>query len=229
LAVVVFTRLVGVALLGEPRSEQAAAAHEAPPAMVLPMQVLLLGCLGIGLAPQAAVRLLAAPVAALTRTGVAPLGAPLSGVANLGRAALVILLCLALVTGLLVRLRRLRPTARTGTWGCGFALPTARMAYTAGGYSELTLKHLVLAPLRPELSLSAPQGLFPAAGRLVQLCPDPVLDQVFQPFFQRFADRVVRLRWLQQGKLPIYLLYIFAACALLIAWSVLEGRGWSLR
>jgi len=228
LAVVVFTRLVGVALLGEPRSDQAAAAHEVSPVMYLPMQVLLLGCLGIGLAPQAAARLLAAPLATLTKTGVASMGAHLSIVANLGRAALVILLGLALVTGLLVRLRRLRPTARTGTWGCGFALPSVRMAYTAGGYAELTQKHLVPAPLRPEISLSAPQGLFPAAGRLVQVCPDAVLDRVFQPFFQRFADRVVRLRWLQQGKLPIYLLYIFAACALLIAWSVLEGRGWNL-
>jgi hypothetical protein len=69
--------------------------------------------------------------------------------------------------------------------------------------------------------------LFPAAGRLVQVCPDAVLDRVFQPFFQRFADRVVRLRWLQQGKLPIYLLYIFVTCALLIVWSVLEGRWWN--
>ncbi len=228
LAVVVFTRLVGVALLGEPRSDRAAAAHEAPPAMSLPMQVLLLGCLGVGLAPQAAGRLLIAPVATLTRTGLAPLAAQLSVVANLGRAALVILLGLALVCGLLVRLRRLRPATRSGTWGCGFAFPSVRMAYTAGSYAELTLKHLVPAPLRPELRLSAPQGLFPAAGRLVQVCLDPVLDRVFQPFFHRFADRVVRLRWLQQGKLPIYLLYIFAACALLIAWSVLEGRGWSL-
>jgi hypothetical protein len=195
--------------------------------MYLPMQVLLLGCLGIGLAPQAAAKLLAAPVATLTKTGFASIGPHLSIVANLGRAALVVLLGLALVTVLLVRLRRLRPTARTGTWGCGFSLPTVRMAYTAGGYAELTQKHLVPAPLRPAISLSAPQGLFPAAGRLVQVCPDAVLDRVFQPFFQRFADRVVRLRWLQQGKLPIYLLYIFAACALLIVWSVLEGRGWN--
>ncbi|MEZ4601391.1 MAG: proton-conducting transporter membrane subunit [Syntrophotaleaceae bacterium] len=228
LAVVVFTRLAGVALLGEPRSDRAAAAHEAPTAMSLPMKVLLLGCLAVGLAPQAAVRLLTAPLVALTGAGVGELAAHLRVVANLGLAALVILLGLALVFGLLLWLCRMRPAGRSGTWGCGFSFPSARMAYTAGSYAELTQNHLVPAPLRSKPVSTAPEGLFPAAGRLVFDSLDPILDRMFQPFFRRFADRIVRLRWLQQGKLPIYLLYIFAACALLIAWSVLEGRGWRL-
>jgi hypothetical protein len=194
--------------------------------MSLPMMCLLLGCFGVALAPQAVARLLGAPVAALTKSPVVPLMAQLNVLANLGRAALVILLGLALASWLLIRLRRQRPLTTAETWGCGFAFPTARMAYTAGSYAELTRKHLVPDSLRPEISLLLPQGLFPAAGRVVHAALDPILDRVFLPLFRRFADRVLRLRWLQQGKLPVYLLYIFATCALLLIWSVLAGRGW---
>ena len=63
----------------------------------------------------------------------------------------------------------------------------------------------------------------PAALRLTSL--DPVLVHSWQPLFTWFAGRCQRLRWLQQGRLPVYLLYMFAALTLLLAWTLWLERG----
>ncbi len=99
------------------------------------------------------------------------------------------------------------------------------MAYTGEGFGQLAQFHLLPTWLRPRVVEEVPTGLFPAPGRLAQSSLDPGLQSVFLPLFGWVAERCVRLRWLQQGKLPIYLLYIFICCGLLMVWSILEGRG----
>jgi hypothetical protein len=47
---------------------------------------------------------------------------------------------------------------------------------------------------------------------------------VYQPFLARWADRFVRLRWLQQGILHIYILYILAVLVAALGWRSL--RAW---
>jgi NADH:ubiquinone oxidoreductase subunit 5 (subunit L)/multisubunit Na+/H+ antiporter MnhA subunit len=226
LAVVVFTRLVGIALLGEPRSPASAAAHEAPWAMTLPMQVLLAACLAIGLFPQAAARLLTGPLAVLAPGAPLPIAELFGPLARLGLWGGLLLLGLAAVGLLLARLQKVRPTASAGTWGCGFAFPSARMSYTAVAFAELTQSRLLPTALHPQVDQVNPQGLFPLAGRLQQTSRDPLLSRWFQPLFSYLGDRAVRLRWLQQGRLPVYLLYIFLTCAVLMVWSILAERGW---
>ncbi len=226
LAMVVFTRLVGIALLGEPRSPASAAAHEAPLAMTLPMQVLLAGCLAIGLFPQAAGRLLTGPLQILAPGASLPLNELFGPLARLGRWGGLLLLGLAAAGLLMAWLQKVRPSARAATWGCGFAFPSARMSYTAVAFAELAQSRLLPAVLRPEIEQFSPQGLFPVPGRLQQTSRDPLLSRCFQPLFTYLGDRAVRLRWLQQGRLPIYLLYIFLTCVVLMVWSILAERGW---
>jgi len=194
--------------------------------MTLPMQFLLFGCLAVGLLPAGAAGLLTLPVASLAGTTGAEVYAELAPLVFLGRAAMAAWLGLVLTGLLLVWIRSRRTVARGATWGCGFPFPSPRMAYTSASYGELTRNHLLPAVLRPELTLPPVVENFPAGGRLEQVISDPMLDRVFHPYFRKLADRAVRLRWLQQGKLSIYLFYIFVTCALLIFWSVLEGRGW---
>ncbi|MFA7536742.1 MAG: proton-conducting transporter membrane subunit [Desulfuromonadales bacterium] len=225
LAVVVFTRLVGIALLGEPRSPAAAAAHEAPWGMTLPMQVLLTGCLAIGLFPQGAAHLLTGPLAILAPGASLPMAELFAPLSRLGRWGGLLVLVLAAVGLLLARLRKVRSVASAGTWGCGFPFPAARISYTAAAFAELTQTRLLPAALRPQLERVDPHGLFPVAGRLQQSSRDPFLIRWFQPLFSYLGGRAVRLRWLQQGRLPVYLLYIFLTCAVLMVWSMLAERG----
>ena len=226
LALVAFTRLAGISLCGEPRSTSARHAHESGLKMIVPMLILLLACLAIGLRPQWAIGLLAAPLALLVPVAPEVLATTLAPVAQVGHGGALLVLALAATTlGLCSFLRR-RPQSRTSTWGCGFSFPSSRMAYTSDGFSELTQSHLLPAGLRLAAAGEAVSGLFPRIVTLAHHGLDPVLSRWFLPGIERVADRCVRLRWLQQGRLPVYLLYVFVACAVLMAWIVLAERGW---
>ncbi|WP_020674901.1 proton-conducting transporter membrane subunit [Geopsychrobacter electrodiphilus] len=221
LALVTFSRLIGICLLGEPRTAAAAHAHEAAPRMLLAMAALLAGCLTIGLYPQGALRLLTPALAQVSGVTVGPELA--LAVAPLGHWGLLLLLGLGVFTGVLVLLRNLRPQAQAATWACAFRFPTPRMAYTGEGFSELAAWHLLPKIMRPELHVKNVSGVFPEEGHLSQTSPDPVLIRILNPLFVALADRCQRLRWLQQGKLSIYLVYIFIASAVLMAWSLWAG------
>jgi formate hydrogenlyase subunit 3/multisubunit Na+/H+ antiporter MnhD subunit len=223
LALLTFTRLIGICLLGEPRSAEARRAHEAPPLLLAPMALLLTGCLLIGLFPRYAVDLLQGPLAQLLRqSGRIDLPAPLTG---FGLSGGVLLLALALVALLLRYLRQVRPQAEAATWGCGFRFPTPRMAYTGEAFSELAFRQILPGGLRPEVEGGVVSGLIPPGSSLRQTSLDPLLTRCWRPLFGWAAVRCQRLRWLQQGQLPIYLLYMFAISMLLLVWSLWTGRG----
>ena len=223
LALLTFVRLIGISLLGEPRSPQAEHAHEANSLMLAPMGLLLAGCLLIGLFPAQVVELLHGPLAALLhQSPPAPLRVPLTSFGHWN----LLLLALLLVLGLWLRhLRLTRPLAETGTWGCGYGFIRPRMAYTAEGFSELIFRRVLPSYFRPKVEGGQVEGLFPVTGNLSQTSLDPVLTRHWQPLFFWVAERSQRLRWLQQGQLPIYLLYMFAISTLLLMWSLWAGQG----
>ncbi len=221
LAVVTFTRLIGICLLGEARDPRSARAHEAAPLMLLAMGVLLCGCLMIGLYPQGALSLLAWPLAVLT-------GQPVSHqpeilVAPLGPWALLLLVILILLAVGLAWLRRRRPLVRGYTWGCGFRFLSPRISYTGESYSEMTFRYLLPQLLRPVVSGGKVAEVFPQPTQLDQQSTDPLLVRALQPLFLSLAWRCQHLRWLQQGRLQVYLCYIFIASAILMAWSFWAG------
>ena len=225
LAVITFTRLLGIALLGEPRSPDAAQAHEAAVAMLWPMRILLAGCLVIGLVPQLPLYLLTPVLAQLTTTTAPELAATFAQLGQIGLSGILLCATLILLGLLLACLRRQRPTATAPTWGCAFPRPTAQMSYKAEGYSEFAHNHLLPPALRPEVSRKRPRTLFPATIAFFQHSQEVVLQRCYQPLFSSLAERCVRLRWLQQGRLHLYLLYIFTCCTLLMLWSILDNRG----
>jgi formate hydrogenlyase subunit 3/multisubunit Na+/H+ antiporter MnhD subunit len=223
LALLTFSRLVGICLLGEPRQAGAAGAHEAPTLMLLPMLALLAGCLLIGLLPGWALRLLERPLALLLRAPPAE-GLPAS-VPTFGWCGVLLLAAIGTAALLLRRLQRRRAMTASATWGCGFRFASPRMSYTGEAYSELACRRILPKLLRPDVEGGIVTGPFPAPARLHEASTDPVLQRLLLPLFSRSAERCQRLRWLQQGQLPMYLLYIFVASAALMAWSLWAGRG----
>jgi hydrogenase-4 component B len=223
LALVTFTRLLGISLLGEPRDLCARQAHEVSLTMLLPMGLLLTGCLAAGLLPQQLIRLLQRPLTQLLGpSAAAGLPVPLASVGTWSGILLAGLLVAAL---LLHFLRRIRPRAIAATWGCGYRFPDPHMAYTGGGFSELAFRQVLPKALRPEVTGGTITGLFPTPGQLQQISLDPVLTRQWRPLFAWLADRCQHLHWLQLGKLPIYLLYMFATSTLLLVWSLWTGKG----
>jgi NADH:ubiquinone oxidoreductase subunit 5 (subunit L)/multisubunit Na+/H+ antiporter MnhA subunit len=222
LAAIALVRLTGIVLLGAPRSEQADHAHESAGWMLGPMLVLVVLCLVMAVAPRLAVNVLL-PVAEQVlgwRAGFAALQfdhsqAPLAVVGVVNASILVVL---GIAAWLMLAWSQRRVLAAGPTWGCGYVRPTARMQYTGRSFVEMLAEHLLPRFLRPHVRRQVPVGLFPAPCTFSSTSPDPVTAKVYEPFFRRWADRFAGLRVLQQGKIHIYLIYIFAMVVLALTW-----------
>ncbi|MBS1148881.1 MAG: hyfB [Myxococcaceae bacterium] len=159
-------RSFGLTFLGVPRDPAVHPKTPTHPAMLLTMGVHAAGILAIGLAPDLAFRLVAAPARLFTQ--LVPAAAPravdpvalLAPIANLAALLIVIVGGLVLLRGWLAT----RAPARTHvTWSCGYPAPTARIQYTGTSFTA-PLSRLfagVLPMLRRE---KLPVGPFPQSG-----------------------------------------------------------------
>lgn len=218
LAGLAFVRLVGTALLGQPRSGAAALARESPWLMVLPMGVLALACAAIGLFPRVVLQAFGAVADQLlgSRGALDAGNPPLGTLGGLNAAIWCVVAAGSLAAALVVRARG---RAADTTWGCGYVSPTSRMQYTAHAFSELLSERLIPESLRPRQSAARPAGLFPAPISFDTDCRDPATRGFYEPLVERWGDRFARLRWMQQGMLHVYLMYVLVA--------LLVGLGWS--
>jgi hydrogenase-4 component B len=221
LAAACFVKAFGVVFLGEPRSAAAARAHESPRSMLAPMAVLALLCVAIGVAPQIAAPSLEAAVRSFD-PGLAAAGPGLREVAPFDSISLGAALLLgALAAAAAVAARRVRwPAPRDATWSCGYAEPSPRMQVTASSFAD-TLVGILRWLLWPEVDAARVAGPFPEPARLDTRLPDPVLDRVALPVARRLAEASTRLRWVQQGHLHAYVLYILIAVVV----ALLTTRG----
>ncbi|MEW6270067.1 MAG: proton-conducting transporter membrane subunit [Thermodesulfobacteriota bacterium] len=226
LAAVCFVRLAGVTLLGAPRSSGAAHAHEASRWMVAPTWVLAAACVAVALLPAPVLALLSPVGDQLVGPGGAGLDVAAGALSTVASCNLALWACLATLAVLLAASLRRRTTRET-TWDCGYAAPTPRMQYTARSFSEMLGDRLLPATLRARARRTTPQGVFPAPATYSTECVDPLTRAVYEPFFARCAARFARLRWLQQGVLQVYVLYVVAVVVLALTWTAF--RGWMLR
>ena len=224
LAAACFTKAFGIVFLGEPRSGEAAAAHEAGAAMRWPMIVLAGLCVLIGLAaplwplvlqPAMVVvvpeSLKEGVMASTTRTG-----GPLTGIVFGSYILLGLIVLLLYVRRRLLAGRRVE---RTVTWGCGYAAPTPRMQYTASSFAR-PLVLLFRLFLQPRDEIHPPNGLFPKHAALHTHAPDPFRRYVYEPLFLGVAWLASKLRWLQEGRIQIYVLYIALTILVLLIWKL---------
>lgn len=224
LAAACFTKAFGLLFLGEPRGARASGAHEAGPLMRVPMAVLAALCLLVGLGAALVPGVLAPAVGILTRGAVAAGSAPaiagaagsLAAVATVAAGILGVFLLLAWLRS---RLLAGRPVESAVTWDCGYAAPTARMQYTASSYSE-PLVRLFRAFLHTRHRFAPPQGLFPAASSFSSETPDVYRERMYRPAFAALERFMGRFRWLQHGRLNLYVLYIVLALLTLLAWKL---------
>ena len=217
LALACFVKVCGIVFLGTPRRPAAPEPHEAGAAMLVPMGFLALLCAGIGIFPQGAVRLLTPAVAAWLPAGERE-GAGIAELAPLGwltAMGLLLVLCTLVVAGSALKRRRSGITS-TGTWDCGYLAPTSRMQYTASSFAA-TITGLFGGVLRPERHEPTISGLFPQPSRFGSHLPETVLEKVYLPLLKGADRRLVPLRKLQHGQIPIYILYIFVTGVVLLA------------
>ncbi len=218
LALACFAKVFGAAFLGSGRTPLAAKAHEAPPAMLVPMGVLLFCCAGIGLFPVLSVPLLAAAAGAWGGGGGSVLPASAAPVSVLTLAGIALLLLLA---GLALLLRRLgRRAAADRTWGCGYPLPGSRMQYTAASFAQMLVGFFRWG-LFPDRHGGKAEGLFPGEAAFASHTPDTVLDRLLLPLFRLVARGCSLVKpLLQHGISNLYLLYIGLTLLALLGFTV---------
>lgn len=213
LALASFVRLTGTTFLGAPRTKAAAEACESAPLMLAPMIVLAAACIVLGIWPMALAAILnSAQRAWLERPGDGVdtyLQLPLPGLFVLA----IAIAFLSILQAVMVR----RP-ARSVTWDCGYARPTARMQYTARSFGDWVTK-LLPQFLAPSLDVARPHEIFPARAAVRTEASDPFAARLYEPLVARFATRFEDARRMQQGRLTLYLVYIFLTTLLALGWA----------
>jgi hydrogenase-4 component B len=211
LAALCFVRIVGIGLLGQPRSDKRA--HESGWGLLGPMTLLA----GAAIALPATLPLL---VRALE-----PVIAQLAGTHLDTRAASDALAPIAILSAVLwsafaialIAIRRLaRKRRESETWGCGYLAPTPRMQYSGASFAE-GIHRLLPRVLRAKIAAPQSSELFPSAGKMSADRQDPFTRVAYEPLLDRGARRFGQLRWVQQGLLHLYILYVVLAVVVTIA------------
>ncbi len=223
LAAACFAKAFGIVFLGEPRSAEAAHAHEAVAAMRWPMIVLAGLCILIGLSAPLW-PLILQPAVAVVMPEQSPLSQRASGVGveplmGVMFGSYILLGLIVLVLCVRRRLLVGRRVEQSVTWGCGYPAPTPRMQYTASSFAR-PLVLLFRLFLQPHDVICPPRGLFPQRADLHTHAPDLFRRRLYEPLFVGVARMASRLRWLQEGRIQIYTLYIALTILALLIWKL---------
>jgi formate hydrogenlyase subunit 3/multisubunit Na+/H+ antiporter MnhD subunit len=223
LAVACFTKAFGISFLGEPRTPAAAAAVEAGASMTVPVVILAAACAAIGIFGSLAFSFLAPLAAAIA--GIAPAAAALiqSGTrAVFVKVALAAGVLVALVLGLTILravLLSRRSVRGAGTWDCGYTMPDARMQYTSSSFAQ-PLVGMFRFPLATHRRWTPISAFFPVKAEFSTHTPDIFTQGMFRPAFAGIGALLSRLRWLQHGRLQLYVLYLAVTLLILLVWKL---------
>jgi len=216
LALACFAKAFGIVFLGEGRTGDASHAHEGEWPLLVPMGVLA-GCCGLlGFAPliagvvlDRAARSWAPELVAPSVSTLAPLGAlTMTG-------GVLLLSLLAAVYAWRTATRHAVPAA---TWGCGYDAPRPSMQYTSSSFAE-TLVGLFAWALAPEVHAPAITAAFPRPASFSSHVRDAPLDLVVLPATKAVARAAHWLRWVQQGSIQMYVLYVLAVFLVTLVWA----------
>lgn len=219
LALACFARAFGATFLGNPRTPAVDRAQEGGALLLVPMAALAALCAALGVFPLWGLRLASPAIAQLA--GPAPVPATASSMLRSFSHLAVALLALAAVL-LLARwfMLRRRSVNRAATWGCGYIAPTPRIQTSASSFSYplLTNFNAVVAQRANRFPTSS---VFAAEHQQTLEYQDIAAERWIFPFVQALSNFLTRLQVLQQGRIQLYLLYLFGALVILLGWQLL--------
>lgn len=219
LGVFCFVRVIGLVLLGPPRTAGAAAATEPPRATRAALVALAAACVALGAAPG----LLFQPLAELAPwAGDAPVhaGFELPGTGSLPSPAL--LLVLAGGAAALLLLRGTRSAAPAPTWASGQRV-VPELGWTSAGFTK-PLQLVLQAVLRPqrEVAVHVEGGVVRAVAYDSRV-PHLLEERIYAPLAALSLAGAHHARRLQSGSLGTYVAYL---AGLVLALLLAARLGW---
>ena len=212
LAVFCFVKVLGLVLLGAPRTPAAAAAEEQPVPMRAALVFLALACVALGVAPG----VLFGPLVGLApwpSAHATQLGLHLPGTGSLPTVGIALVL-VAVTIGLAL-LRGNRRAAPAPNWASGQLVEPA-LNWTSAGFTK-PLRLVLELVLRPQREISSRT----VGGVLQQVAysgnvPHLIEDRLYRPA-ERMAFRAdVHARRLQTGSVGTYVVYLIALVLVLL-------------
>jgi hydrogenase-4 component B len=221
LAVACFTKAFGTVFLGEPRTS-ISAHHEVGMLMKIPMYVLCGLCFVIGLGFWLFAPALAGPVAAVASIPSADAAATITrftgSLAGISMVCGIFLLVVFAAYLLRKKLLSNKQVTSSPTWDCGYGAPAPRMQYTSSSFAQ-PIVSFFRNVLFPKQETRTPASPFPQGWAFHSHVPDLMLDTVYVPAFKYVGKILSKLRWLQGGKVHIYVLYIAITLIVLLLWN----------
>jgi hydrogenase-4 component B len=238
LAAACFAKAFGVTFFGRPRSTHAAQATESPASMIAGMLILGVTCVGLGLMPGYAMRLLDRPTAELLggqgasamvtahgplvlSVGVAPRTLEATSISITGAAALF-----ALLAGSAWVLRswwRASPRRLAPTWTCGMT-PTSRFDYTATAFAK-PLRLVFAALYRPRREITREHWKSPYVPALIGYYGE-VVDLAETVFYHRLQRGVTAgahaIRAYSTGRIHGYIGFVLVTLVVVL---LIFGKG----
>ncbi len=223
LALACFTKVYGIVFLGELRSRHAVNVKESHKMMLIPMIVLSALCAFIGLFSSVVLRMLNHCIAEISGIEVDVVSLQLLPLCRVLTKISFSAFCLfaAIIVLLIVR-RKLLSAGKVNiaaTWDCGYAKPDAKMQYTASSFAQPLVDTFKMI-LRTSKKTEQIKNLFPLNGQFESSTPEVSRDYLFDPIFKGVYSLLGRLRWLQQGNIQLYILYIALTLIILIIWKL---------
>ncbi|WP_249011684.1 proton-conducting transporter membrane subunit [Conexibacter sp. DBS9H8] len=214
LAVFCFVKVIGLVLLGPPRTTRADAAREAGVGMRWPLVLLASLCLLLGIIPGVLVPTLER---LHHHTGLLSVHAGVDLPGTGGLPALPLALALTLLTVTLWRSSRNGRAEPTPAWTCGQATVPA-LAWTSAGFTK-PLRILLENVLRPTRDLTIVHSESGVIQELRYEADVPHLfdSLIYEPVTTAALRMAGRIRRLQSGSLRTYLVYLLGLLMVLLA------------
>ncbi|AGG89281.1 MULTISPECIES: hydrogenase 4 subunit B [Rhodanobacter] len=219
LAGYVMVKFYGVIFLGQPREPSLMQAHDAGWLERVGLAWLALGCILIGVFPQAALDAIAGVTQTLLGTviqrGPAPWWIAPVAQAQASYSGLWLLLGMAgVIAVMFVLVRRMYHgrVRRVSPWNCGYPELTPRMQDTAEGFGQ-PIRHMFGPFFRIEREVPSPDDQLPRYRIQID---DHLWHGLYLPLARIVGWLADALSVLQRGRLAIYLLYSFLTLIVLL-------------
>ncbi len=215
LAAACFTKVTGLAFLGEPRTENAANAKESGFSMTLIMIFMAITCLVIGVLPEPFIRLAFAGINDISSVSGYDTREFMIIVRHISQTAAFFIGLVLLLTMLRKLLYMKKEIGSGGTWGCGFTQPTVRMQYTGTSYAAE-----MIGFFRPFILIkntySGITKIFPGKTTWESEVEDVSEKNLHLCLVEPLLKGMNKFHWIQHGKIHFYIAYIVVAIITLL-------------
>ena len=221
LAAACFTKLIGVALLGEQRTILPSPVTEVPKTMILGMIIPAFISIAIGMGSYWIVPVLIKPVSIMTGTLDLKNIELMMDTTKIITILLFSILGIGLLIALLYRaiIRKYKITQNVETWGCGYTAPDVSMEYTASSFAQPVTEYFSI-PLNISKNENINADFFPNnKWSFHSAADDWILTKLIEPFIILSNRLFTSFKWFQNGRSGLYVLYIAITILLLITWK----------